>query len=85
MFAKSIAKIVLVAAVAAASMSPALAARHLRTARPVGACGQPTNRCIADCDQLGWCQMYTCNGGQSTPVPFWRCYEQSGLCFAPHC
>jgi hypothetical protein len=29
--------------------------------------------------------MYTCVGGQSTPVPFWRCFQPSGLCLAPHC
>jgi hypothetical protein len=77
-------KLALVAVVAMASMSPALAARrHMH--RTAGACGQSVGRCIADCDQLGWCQMYTCSGGNSTPVPFWRCYEPSGLCFAPHC
>jgi hypothetical protein len=73
------------AAVAMASMSPALAAKELRTPRPTGACAQSTGCCIAACDQLNWCQMYICTGGRSKPVPFWRCYEPSGLCFAPRC
>jgi hypothetical protein len=50
-----------------------------------GACSQPNGRCISDCDQFNWCTMYTCSNGQSTPIPAWRCYEPSGLCFAPHC
>jgi hypothetical protein len=65
-----------------ASLSPALAAKH---AQATGACAQPTNRCVSDCDQLNWCTVYTCIGGQSTPVPFWRCFQPSGLCLAPHC
>ena len=75
--------IVLAGALAAASMSPALAAaKHKKT---TGACAQASGRCIADCDQLGWCTMNTCTNGQSTPVPVWRCFEPSGLCLAPHC
>jgi hypothetical protein len=67
---------------AAASLSPALASKH---AKGIGACAQPTNRCVSDCDQLNWCTVSTCINGQSTPVPFWRCYQPSGLCLAPHC
>jgi hypothetical protein len=65
-----------------AALGPALAAKH---AKATGACAQPTNRCVSDCDELNWCTVYTCIGGQSTPVPFWRCYQPSGLCVAPHC
>jgi hypothetical protein len=65
-----------------ASSSPALAAEHQK---PTGACAQPGGRCVSDCDQLNWCQVYTCVSGQSTPVPFWRCFEPSGFCFAPRC
>ena len=50
-----------------------------------GACAQSSGRCVADCDQLHWCQVYTCAGGKSTAVSFWRCFEPSGLCLAPHC
>ena len=70
--------------------SPTLAAkRHAHPKAPpkplTGACLAPGGRCIADCDVLKWCQMYVCNNRQSTPVPFWRCLEPSGLCLAPHC
>jgi hypothetical protein len=65
-----------------ASLSPALAAKHKK---PTGACAQSSGRCIADCDLLHWCQVYTCVGGKSTPAPFWRCFEPSGLCLAAHC
>jgi hypothetical protein len=84
MLIKSIATIALAAALAGASLSPALAVkRHMP--RPTGACANQTGRCIANCDQYNWCQMYACTNGQSTPIPFWRCYEPSGLCFAPRC
>jgi hypothetical protein len=83
MVVKSAAKIVLAGTLAVASLSPTLAAtRHTHMA---GACGNPSGRCIAGCDQFKWCLVYACANGQSTPVPFWRCYEPSGLCFAPHC
>lgn len=36
-------------------------------------------------DQLSWCTVYTCSNGKSTPVPFLRCFEPSGLCLAPRC
>ncbi len=65
------------------SPSPALAAHHAK--KMTGACAQSAGRCISDCDGLNWCTMYTCVNGQSTAVPFWRCYEPSGLCLAPHC
>lgn len=80
---KSVTKIVVATALVAASLSPALAARYMH--RMGGACAQPTGRCIADCDQFKWCQVYVCTNGQSTPVPFPRCFEPSGLCLAPHC
>jgi hypothetical protein len=75
------------AVLAAASTFPAMAAKHARPAKPKmsGACAQQSGRCISDCDQLNWCTMNTCVNGQSTPVPFWRCFEPSGLCLAPHC
>ena len=86
MRSKSMAKIALAVVLAAASLSPALAAKKpMHAPKTAGACGNPTGRCISDCDQYNWCQMSVCTNGQSTPVPFWRCYEPSGLCFAPHC
>ena len=87
MFIKSATKILLAGAVAVASLSPALAVkRHMYNPhRMAGACARPTGRCIADCDELKWCAVYVCNNGQSTPVPFPRCFEPSGLCFASHC
>ena len=84
MLIKSIATVALAAALAGALLSAAFAARH-HAKKPAGACGSPVGRCISDCDALSWCQMYTCAGGISTPVPFWRCFEPSGLCLAPHC
>jgi hypothetical protein len=79
--------ITIAAAFAAASMSPVLAAKHAKVskAKMTGACAQPSGRCVSDCDQLNWCTMYTCVNGQSTAVPFWRCFQPSGLCLAPHC
>jgi hypothetical protein len=85
MFIKSATKVMLAGAMAVASLSPTLAAKRHMLHRMAGACAQPTGRCIADCDQLKWCQVYICNGGQSTPIPFPRCFEPSGLCFAAHC
>ena len=86
MLTRSIAAIALVGALVLAlglvSLSPALAAKHKKM---TGACAQSSGRCIADCDQFHWCQVYTCVGGASTPVPFWRCFEPSGLCLVPHC
>ena len=74
------------AVLAAASVSPAMATKHAKPAKTMsGACAQQSGRCISDCDQLNWCTMYTCVNGQSTPVPFWRCFQPSGLCLAQHC
>lgn len=73
---------VLILALGWASPSPVLAAKHKKLS---GACAQSSGRCVADCDQLHWCQVYTCVGGKSTAVPFWRCFEPSGLCLAPNC
>lgn len=75
--------ILLSSVLGAASLSPALAAKH--HAKPTGACAQSGGRCVSDCDALNWCRVYTCVSGQSTPVPLWRCYQPSGLCLAPHC
>jgi hypothetical protein len=80
---KAIITILLAGALGAASLSPAWAAQH--HAKITGACAQASGRCVSDCDQLDWCQVFTCVNGQSTPVPFWRCFEPSGLCLAPHC
>ena len=86
MFARTIAVAALAAVLAVVSLSPALAAKHVRDAKKMtGACAQSAGRCISDCDQFNWCTMYTCTNGQSTPVPFWRCFQPSGLCLAPHC
>ena len=86
---KSIAAIALAVAFCAASLSPALAAKHVKAgktaSKPAGACAQPSGRCVSDCDQFNWCTVNTCVNGQSTPVPFWRCFQPSGLCLAPHC
>lgn len=82
MVTRSIVTVAFAAAVGAVALSPALAAKH---AKMTGACAQSSGRCIADCDQLHWCHVFTCAGGKSTVVPFWRCFEPSGLCLAPHC
>jgi hypothetical protein len=82
MYLKIITTIGIAAALGLASLSPTLAAKH---AKATGACAQSSGRCVSDCDELNWCTMYTCTGGQSTPVPFWRCFQPSGLCLAPHC
>jgi hypothetical protein len=82
----SIVTVVLAGAIGLASLSPALAAKQKKmTGKMTGACAQPAGRCVSDCDAFHWCAMYTCVNGQSTPVPFWRCFEPSGLCLAPHC
>lgn len=75
----------MVIAVGAASLTPAAAAHHATKKIMTGACAQSAGRCVSDCDAFKWCTVYTCVNGQSTPVPFWRCYEPSGLCLAPHC
>jgi hypothetical protein len=86
MLARTIAVAALAASLGAASLSPALAAKHVKSTKTMtGACAQSSGRCISDCDQFNWCTMYTCTNGQSTPVPFWRCFQPSGLCLAPHC
>ncbi len=54
---------VLICALGWASPPPVLAAKHKK---PTGACAQSGGRCVADCDQLHWCQVYTCVGGKST-------------------
>jgi hypothetical protein len=81
---KTIARFVIAAALSAVVSWPAAAAKHDRP-KPTGACAQPSNRCISDCDGLNWCTVYTCVNGQSTPMPLWRCFQPSGLCLAPHC
>jgi hypothetical protein len=80
---KTIATVMLAGALAVTSLSPALAAKSKK--QMTGACAQSAGRCVSDCDPLSWCTMYTCVNGQSTPVPFWRCFQPSGLCLAPHC
>jgi hypothetical protein len=87
MLTKSITALALTLALAAAlavSIMPAMAAKHAKV-KPTGACAQASGRCVSDCDQLNWCTVNACIGGQSTPVPLWRCYQPSGLCLAPHC
>jgi hypothetical protein len=80
---KSIMTVMLAGGLGVASLSTALAAKG--QPKMTGACAQSAGRCVSDCDQLEWCQVYTCVNGQSTPVPFWRCFQPSGLCLAPHC
>jgi len=82
---KSVAIVALATVFAALSLSFASAAKHARVSKPTGACAQQNGRCVSDCDQFNWCAVYTCQNGKSTPVPFWRCYQPSGLCLAPHC
>jgi hypothetical protein len=74
--------ILLGGAIALTSLSPALAAKGKKS---TGACAQSSGRCVSDCDQHNWCHVYTCANGKSTPVSFWRCFQPSGLCLAPHC
>jgi hypothetical protein len=76
---------VLAGTLSVCALTPALAAKAKSHAKATGACAQSSGRCISDCDALNWCTMNTCVNGQSTPVPFWRCFEPSGLCLAPHC
>jgi len=78
-------QIIFVSLLSFAAVSPALAAKAKPTAKLAGACGQPNGRCVSDCDASNWCTVYTCTNGQSTAVPFWRCFQPSGLCLAPHC
>jgi hypothetical protein len=86
---KSIVKVMLAVVLATASLSPAPALAAKSKAKPkanlTGACAQPNGRCISDCDQANWCVVHACVDGKSTPMPFWRCYQPSGLCLAPHC
>jgi hypothetical protein len=82
MLTKSLVTVALAGVLGTALLTPALAAKHQKM---TGACAKSNGRCIADCDQFHWCQVYTCVGGKSTPVPFWRCFEPSGLCLAAHC
>jgi hypothetical protein len=81
----AIAKIIVAVAIAATWLSPALAAKSKANTKLTGACAQPNGRCISDCDQANWCVVHSCINGQSTPMPFWRCFQPSGLCLAPHC
>jgi hypothetical protein len=80
---RSIVKIILASLLSLVAASPSLAAK----AKPkgTGACAQANGRCVSDCDASNWCTVYTCTNGQSTAVPFWRCFQPSGLCLAPHC
>ncbi len=82
---KSITTIILAGAFALTSLSVAFAAPKHVAKKASGACAQANGRCISDCDGFSWCTMFTCSNGQSAPIPFWRCYEPSGLCLAPHC
>jgi len=85
MLTTTIAVAVLAAVLGVAFLSPALAAKHAKsTMKMTGACAEPSGRGISDCDQYNWCTMYTSTKGQSTRVPFWRCFQPSGLCLAPH-
>jgi hypothetical protein len=92
MRSNSIFTIALASALAVASLSPALAAKAKggdksgsKAGKIAGACAQPNGRCISDCDATHWCVVNTCTNGQSTRMPFWRCFEPSGLCLVPHC
>jgi Family of unknown function (DUF6153) len=87
MLTKSIVTAVLAGVLGMATLAPAFAARHTakHAAKMTGACAQSNDRCISNCDEFHWCAVYTCVGGKSMPVPFWRCFEPSGLCLAPHC
>lgn len=81
----SILKIILAAALAATALVPAQAARGKAKVKMTGACAQTNGRCVSDCDAANWCTVYACINGKSTSMPFWRCYQPSGLCLAPHC
>ena len=60
--------ITIAAVLGAASMSPALAAKHAKPAGAMsGACARHGGRCISDCDQLNWCTMYIRANGQFDP------------------
>lgn len=80
----SILKIILAAALAVTSLSPARAHGKAKV-KMTGACAQTNGRCVSDCDATNWCTVSACINGKSTSMPFWRCYQPSGLCLAPHC
>jgi hypothetical protein len=77
----SVTKIVLAFALAAASLSPALAANRYMHPRP---CANPQLRCFANCDKQHWCRVYACSANQTIMLPV-PCNDKTGFCFAPHC
>ena len=79
MLAKSLAKLVLTAAMVAAAVSPTVA-------KEPNACATPDKRCTAatTCDKDGWCKVYGCVGDKSFLLPF-SCDEKAGGCLQKHC
>jgi hypothetical protein len=78
MLMKAFAKIILAAAIAAASMSPTFAAMIPKP------CASPLLRCTADCGKDHWCKVYACSFNKTVLMPF-PCNEKAGGCLQPHC
>ena len=82
MLRKSVVTIALASVLAAASISPTLAARRaMHMPRP---CATKELRCYTDCDKNHWCHVYACSANETIRLPF-GCNSQNGACFAPHC
>jgi hypothetical protein len=81
MLAKSITKIILAGVMAAAVLSPTLAAKMPKMP---DACTTPEMRCTAECGKDGWCQVYGCIFNKTMLLPF-SCSETAGGCLQKHC
>jgi hypothetical protein len=79
MFTRSVAKIFLAGAFAAAMMSPVFA-------KWPDACAKPGGRCtaVATCDKEGWCKVYGCVVDKTVLLPF-ACNTKAGGCLQKHC
>ncbi len=76
---KTVAKIIVAAAMATASMSPTFAA--MMTPKP---CAAPQLRCTGECDKDHWCKVYLCSFNKTVLSPF-PCNQKDGGCWQPHC
>jgi hypothetical protein len=80
MLTKSVTKIILAGLMAAALVSPTLAAKM----KVADACSKPELRCTAECSKDGWCQVYGCLFNKTVLLPF-ACSATAGGCLQPHC
>lgn len=79
MLTKSVAKIILAAAMAAAAVSPTFAKMKMPDA-----CARPELRCTSECGKDGWCKVYGCAFNKTVLLPF-GCNEKAGGCLQKHC